>query len=70
MPEFISIQPNGLYCRFSTIVEDFTHTDMTKEDVIEMYVDRAKKHANVILENGLTPYDEVIKYKEQYDPNY
>lgn len=26
------VQPSGLYARFSEVVDDFTHYDMTKED--------------------------------------
>ena len=29
MGAFISKQPNGLYCRFSTIVDTITHYNMT-----------------------------------------
>lgn len=29
-------QPDGLYARFSDVVEDFTHTDMTREEAITL----------------------------------
>lgn len=35
MGSFIAQQPNGLYCRFSTIVDTVTHYNMTKDDYIE-----------------------------------
>lgn len=31
MGSFIAQQPNGLYCRFSTIVDTVTHYNMTKD---------------------------------------
>ena len=34
MGAFIAKQPNGKYCRFSTIVDCPTHINMTKEDYI------------------------------------
>ena len=34
MGAFISKQPNGLYCRFSSVVDCPTHWNMTKEDYI------------------------------------
>ena len=43
MPAFISKQPNGLYCRFSTIVDTLTHIDMTEEEYIELCVEEAKE---------------------------
>lgn len=30
-----SRQPNGLYCRFSTVVDNFTHCNLTEDDLIE-----------------------------------
>lgn len=38
MPGMISKQPNGLYCRISTIVEAPTRWDMTKEGLRELLV--------------------------------
>lgn len=40
MGSFIAQQPNGLYCRFSTIVDTVTHYNMTKDDYIEVCKDR------------------------------
>ena len=36
MPGFIAQQPNGLFCRFSTIVDTVTNINMTKEDYINL----------------------------------
>jgi hypothetical protein len=65
---FISKQPNGLYCRFSSIVDCPTHWNMTKEDylnnVTETVTDR--EAAEIILEHWLVPFSEVI---ENFVPN-
>lgn len=51
MGSFICKQPNGLYCRFSSVVDCPTHWNMTEEDYI-----------NLTLENYLRPFDWVKKY--------
>jgi hypothetical protein len=33
MPAMAVLQPNGLYARFSTIVDDFTHTNLTQDEL-------------------------------------
>ena len=32
-------QPNGLYARFSDVVDDFTHYDMTEEEAVDLCLD-------------------------------
>lgn len=61
MGAFISKQPNGLYCRFSTIVDCPTHWNMTAEDYIEMKAQEAREEAKDVLKNHLKPFDQVIK---------
>jgi hypothetical protein len=34
MPSRVHRQPNGLYARFSTIVDDFTDVNLTREEMI------------------------------------
>lgn len=29
-------QPNGLYARYSEVVDDFTHTDMSRDEAMEV----------------------------------
>lgn len=50
MPAFFFKQPNGLYGRFSTVVDCPTHYNRTKEELIAEYV---KKY-----EEDLTEYFE------------
>lgn len=71
MGAFIAKQPNGLYCRFSTVVDTVTHYNMTRDDYVEICKERfGEKHgeekANDILENHLHPFSDVI---ERFMPN-
>ena len=59
MGAFIAKQPNGLYCRYSTTVDNITHYNMTKEDYIEFYLERAREEAIRNLENALN-FDTVL----------
>ena len=66
MGAFICKQPNGKYCRFSTVVDTLTHYNMTEDEYIEVCCVRAVKdairEARDILENHLRPFDEVKRY--------
>lgn len=70
MAGFIAKQPNGLYCRFSFIVDCPTNWNMTREDYINMRVEQAKedarKDAEDILNNLLQPFENVI---DSFIPN-
>ena len=57
MGAFISKQPNGLYCRFSSAVDCPTHWNMTRQDYIDLCVERAIEEANHILDNKLYPFE-------------
>lgn len=59
MAGFIAKQPNGLYCRYSSIVDNITHHNMTEEDYIELCVERAKEEAREILEHAES-FDKVV----------
>ena len=63
---FIVRQPNGLLCRFSTVVDCPTHWNMTDEEYIEMCAEKAREEAKDVLDNHLLPFDEI---KEQFYPN-
>lgn len=60
MGSFIARQPNGLYCRYSGIVDNITHYNMTEEDYIELCVERAKEEAKTTLEKA-KPFSEVLE---------
>ena len=66
MAGFIAKQPNGLYCRFSKVVDCPTHKNLDIEDyatVIEMRGksrEVALEEVNDIIQNNLKPFQEVI----------
>ena len=62
MGSFVVKQPNGLYCRFSTVVDCPTDWDMTKEEYIEMCIEKSRKEAEETIELNLKPFDWVKKY--------
>lgn len=68
MAGFIAQQPNGLYCRFSTIVDCPTHINMTKEDYLNNVTGTVanREQGKEILERHLQPFQEVI---DRYIPN-
>lgn len=59
---FIVQQPNGLYCRFSTIVDCPTHINMTKQDYIDYMKEKAEKEAIDTLEHSLESYELIDEY--------
>lgn len=66
MAAFIVRQPNGLLCRFSTVVDCPTHWNMTDEEYIEMCAEKAREEAKCVLDKHLLPFDEI---KERFYPN-
>lgn len=66
MAGFISKQPNGLYCRFSSVTDCPTAWNMTREDYINMKMQEAKEDAEDVLDNYLKPFDMVV---DMYYPN-
>ena len=49
MGAFIARQPNGLLCRWSSVVDNITHYNMTDEDYIEYRAECARKEARLEL---------------------
>jgi uncharacterized protein YecE (DUF72 family) len=43
MGQQIIKQPNGKYCLFSSVVDNVTYYDMTKEKIVEVWTEKAKK---------------------------
>lgn len=62
MGAFIARQPNGLFCRFSSIVDCPTHYNMTGEEYIEVCAEKAREEARDVLENHLKPFELVKEY--------
>ena len=56
MGAFIARQPNGLLCRFSSVVDCVTDYNMTEEEYIEMCAEKARKEARDVLDDELEEY--------------
>lgn len=61
MAGFIAKQPNGLYCRFSSVTDCLTDWNMTEEDYIEICAERVREEAKFVLEHNLRPFEIVIE---------
>ena len=67
MAGFIVKQPNGLYCRFSTVVDTVTHSDMTEKDYVNVIMERgynkeyAEKEAREVINDYLRPFRRVLE---------
>lgn len=60
MGAFIARQPNGLYCRYSSVVDNITHYNMTEEDYIELCIERVREEAKITLEKA-KPFSQVLE---------
>jgi len=62
MGAFIARQPNGLLCRFSTIVDCVTDYNLTEEEYIELCAEKAREEARFNLQKKwfIHPYQEVL----------
>lgn len=61
MGAFIAKQPNGLLCRFSSVVDCVTDYNMTEEEYIEMCAEKARKKAQDVLDHYMQPFELVDK---------
>lgn len=69
MGAFIARQPNGLLCRFSTVVDTITHYNMTEEDyIVQVQMWRygrnretAEREAKDTIEHYMQPFSEIIR---------
>jgi hypothetical protein len=68
MGSFIAQQPNGLYCRFSTVVDCPTHYNMTKDEYLNNCTGTvaSKEDGLEILNKYLCPFSDVL---ERFVPN-
>lgn len=57
MATLIAKQPNGLYCRISTVVDAPTDWNMTEQDYIDMCVRKAEEEVKNILANYCYGFD-------------
>lgn len=59
MGAFIARQPNGLLCRFSTIVDAITDYNMTEEEYIELRAEMAREDARYEIQNRTKDFEYV-----------
>ena len=57
MGAFVARQPNGLLCRFSSVVDCITDYNMTEEEYIEMCAEKARKEARDVLDHYMQPFE-------------
>lgn len=62
MGSFICRQPNGLLCRFSTVVDTVTHHNMTDEEYIHLKMEQAREEAEDVIKNHLKPFEWIDEY--------
>jgi len=64
MSRFIARQPNGLLCRFSTVVDCPTAWNMTEQEYINLCIEEAKeeaeREAKEILAKYVRPFNQVM----------
>ena len=61
MGAFIARQPNGLLCRFSSVIDCITDYNMAEEEYIEMCAEKARKEARDVLDHYMQPFELVDK---------
>lgn len=66
MGAFIARQPNGLLCRWSSVVDNITHYNMSDEDYIEYCAECARKEARLELRNScfVRPFSEILEKRD------
>lgn len=63
---FITRQPNGLLCRFSSITDRPEQWNMTEGEYIAYYMEKARDEARMIIKNEMVPFERV---REDFVPN-
>lgn len=63
MGAFIARQPNGLLCRFSSIVDTVTHYNFTEEDYLNNYTcsTLGREDAQDTLDNYMVSFNVVLE---------
>ena len=67
MGAFIARQPNGLLCRWSSIVDNITHYNMTEDEYIEYRAEREREYARNQLKHNpyfIRPFSEILKKRD------
>ena len=64
-------QPNGRYCRYSTVVDCVTDYNMSKYDIIKLFVEDAIDHAEKFIndEKNFNKFEELTEKYEDLGPD-
>ena len=62
MGSFIAKQPNGLICRFSSVVDAPTDWNMTPEDYADLRAGMAREEAYRTIQYNIKPFEWVEEY--------
>lgn len=68
MGAFIARQPNGLLCRWSSVVDNITHYNMTEEEYIEYRAEKAREDARFELEHNprfIRPFSKILEKRDK-----
>ena len=57
-------QPNGRYCRYSTVVDCVTHYNMTEDDILQLFIERAVSDAIRNARNFVSNKKNFYPFKE------
>ena len=63
---FVTRQPNGLLCRFSSVTDCPSHWNMTDEEYVAMCMEKARDEARERIKNGLRPFETL---DDEFIPN-
>lgn len=61
MGAMIGRQPNGRLCRYSTIVDSITHSNMTDEEYVEYCKERAEEEAWETIARYCKSWDTIVE---------
>ena len=65
MGAFIARQPNGLLCRWSSVVDNITHYNMTEEEYVEYCAEQAREQAKRELKGYIQPFSEILEKRDK-----
>ena len=64
MGAFIARQPNGLLCRWSSVVDNITHYNMTEDEYVEYCAEEARERARREIKDYIQPFSEILEMRD------
>ena len=64
-------QPNGRYCRYSTVVDCVTDYNMSENDILDLFMEKAHDDAMQFIRNkdNFKPFKELTEKYEDLGPD-